>query len=76
MQELDPATGKAKWTKTFPKGWKVARTYSVDPVVLYLTNEDKKQWNVTTLKNDGTRPLRGRRRRVLRARVRLGHPRP
>ena len=54
VQELDPATGKTKWTRKFPKGWRVERTYSVDPVVLYLTNGDKKQWNVTTLKNDGT----------------------
>jgi outer membrane protein assembly factor BamB len=54
VQELDPATGKAKWTKKIPKGWRVERTYSVDPVVLYLTNEDKKQWNVTTLKSDGS----------------------
>ena len=54
VQELDPATGEAKWTKKIPKGWQVARTYSVDPVVLYLTNEDKKQWNISTLKNDGT----------------------
>ncbi|MDQ1026878.1 outer membrane protein assembly factor BamB [Streptomyces umbrinus] len=54
VQELDPATGKAKWTKKFPKGWRVERTYSVDPVVIYLTNADKKQWNVTALKNDGS----------------------
>ncbi|MDQ1036778.1 hypothetical protein QFZ75_003194 [Streptomyces sp. V3I8] len=54
VQELDPATGKARWTKKIPKGWRVERAYSVDPVVLYLTNADKKQWNVTTLKNDGT----------------------
>ncbi|MFC8668927.1 PQQ-binding-like beta-propeller repeat protein [Streptomyces sp. NPDC057199] len=54
VQELDPATGKAQWTRKFPKGWRVERTYSVDPVVIYLTNADKKQWNVTTLKNDGT----------------------
>jgi outer membrane protein assembly factor BamB len=54
VQELDPATGKARWTQKFPKGWRVERTYSVDPVVLYLTNKDKKQWNISTLKNDGT----------------------
>jgi outer membrane protein assembly factor BamB len=54
VQELDPATGKAKWTKKFPKGWRVERTYSVDPAVVYLTNADKKQWNITTLKNDGS----------------------
>ncbi|MEU9962360.1 PQQ-binding-like beta-propeller repeat protein [Streptomyces sp. NPDC050982] len=54
VQELDPATGKAEWTRKFPKGWRVERTYSVDPVVIYLTNADKKQWNVTALKNDGS----------------------
>ncbi|NGO10874.1 PQQ-binding-like beta-propeller repeat protein [Streptomyces sp. HC44] len=57
VQELDPATGKAKWTKKIPKGWKVARAYSVDPVVLYLTNEDKKQWNISTLQ-DGSATVR------------------
>ncbi|MFC8197214.1 PQQ-binding-like beta-propeller repeat protein [Streptomyces sp. NPDC060006] len=54
VQELDPKTGKTKWTKKIPKGWRVERAYSVDPVVLYLTNADKKQWNVTALKSDGT----------------------
>ncbi|MFI1487346.1 PQQ-binding-like beta-propeller repeat protein [Streptomyces sp. NPDC020747] len=54
VQELDPATGKTQWTRKFPKGWRVERTYSVDPVVIYLTNADKKQWNVTALKSDGS----------------------
>ncbi|MFI8928642.1 PQQ-binding-like beta-propeller repeat protein [Streptomyces sp. NPDC053474] len=50
IQELDPKTGKAKWTKKFPKGWRLNKVYSTTPAVLYLTNEDKKQWNITTLK--------------------------
>ncbi|MEV0317224.1 PQQ-binding-like beta-propeller repeat protein [Streptomyces sp. NPDC050658] len=50
LQQLDPKTGKAVWTKKFPKGWKVGRIYSESPTVVYLTNEDKKQWNITTLK--------------------------
>lgn len=54
VQELDPATGRAKWTRKINKGWTVARTYSVSPLVLYLTNEDKKAWNISTLKNDGS----------------------
>ncbi|WP_055535825.1 PQQ-binding-like beta-propeller repeat protein, partial [Streptomyces graminilatus] len=54
VQELDPRTGAARWTRPIPKGWAVGRTYSVDPVVLYLTNEDKKSWNISTLKADGT----------------------
>ncbi|WP_055490300.1 PQQ-binding-like beta-propeller repeat protein [Streptomyces sp. TP-A0356] len=54
VQELDPATGKARWTRTIPKGWRVARTFSVDPLVLYLTNDDKKSAAISTFKNDGT----------------------
>ncbi|WP_327696977.1 outer membrane protein assembly factor BamB family protein [Streptomyces sp. NBC_00459] len=54
VQELDPRTGAARWTRPIPKGWAVGRTYSVDPVVLYLTNEDKKSWNISTLKADGS----------------------
>ncbi|MDX3457522.1 PQQ-binding-like beta-propeller repeat protein [Streptomyces sp. ME02-8801-2C] len=54
VQELDPRTGAARWTRPIPKGWRVGRTYSVDPVVLYLTDEDKKSWNISTLKADGS----------------------
>ncbi|MFE1749898.1 PQQ-binding-like beta-propeller repeat protein [Streptomyces anandii] len=54
VQELDPATGKAKWTKKIPKGWSVERAYSLDPVVLYSTDKDKKHWNISTLNNDGS----------------------
>jgi len=54
VQELDPATGKARWTTKIPKGWRVGHAYSVDPVVLYLTNDAKKTVNITALKGDGT----------------------
>ncbi|MFJ9537194.1 PQQ-binding-like beta-propeller repeat protein [Streptomyces sp. NPDC101225] len=54
MQELDPRTGKATWTRKFDKGWTVARTYSVDPLVVYSTNQDKKAWNISTFNSDGT----------------------
>ncbi|MEU7056832.1 PQQ-binding-like beta-propeller repeat protein [Streptomyces sp. NPDC046197] len=54
VQELDPATGKVKWTKQIPKGWTVERAYSLDPVILYSTNEDKKHWNISTLNTDGS----------------------
>ncbi|MFJ9628949.1 PQQ-binding-like beta-propeller repeat protein [Streptomyces sp. NPDC101175] len=54
VQELDPATGGAKWTKSIPKGWTVSRVYSVDPVVLYMTDSDHKHWNISTLKSDGS----------------------
>jgi outer membrane protein assembly factor BamB len=57
VEELDAATGKTKWTKELPKGWKLERVYSTSPVVLYMTNEDKKQWNISTLK-DGSSATR------------------
>ncbi|MDC0767842.1 outer membrane protein assembly factor BamB family protein [Streptomyces sp. HD] len=53
IQQLDPATGKAKWTQRYDKGWQIARVFSIDPLVVYSTNEDKKAWNISTLGNDG-----------------------
>ncbi|MEV6804414.1 PQQ-binding-like beta-propeller repeat protein [Streptomyces sp. NPDC051129] len=54
IQELDPATGKVRWTRQVKKGWEVSRTYSVDPLVVYLVNRDKKTWNISTFTKDGT----------------------
>ncbi|MER7898230.1 PQQ-binding-like beta-propeller repeat protein [Streptomyces sp. NPDC096046] len=54
VQELDPKTGKARWTQPFDKGWRVARTYSVSPLVIYSTNADKKAWNISTFTSGGT----------------------
>ncbi|MGW5230951.1 outer membrane protein assembly factor BamB family protein [Streptomyces nodosus] len=54
VQELDPATGKARWTRKMPQDWRVENVYSVDPVVLYSTDEDGKHGNIATLRNDGS----------------------
>ncbi|MGW1890234.1 outer membrane protein assembly factor BamB family protein [Streptomyces sp. NPDC002004] len=54
VQEVDPNTGKPKWTFKLPKGWKVSHIYAVDPVVIHATNEAKKTWNISTLKANGT----------------------
>ncbi|OLZ67780.1 hypothetical protein AV521_23055 [Streptomyces sp. IMTB 2501] len=53
LQELDPATGKVRWTQQVKKGWQVTRTFSVDPLVVYLTNQDKKAWNISAFTKDG-----------------------
>ncbi|AOR33812.1 hypothetical protein BFF78_24600 [Streptomyces fodineus] len=53
IQELDPATGKVKWTQPVKKGWEVTKVYSLDPLVVYLTNPDKKVWNISTFTKDG-----------------------
>ncbi|MEU1330294.1 PQQ-binding-like beta-propeller repeat protein [Streptomyces sp. NPDC005865] len=57
LQQLDPKTGKALWTKKFPKGWRIEKLYSVSPTVVYLKNEDKDRSNITVLKanSDTTR---------------------
>ncbi|CCK29510.1 secreted protein [Streptomyces davaonensis JCM 4913] len=54
LQELDPKTGKVKWTWKPDKGWRVGRVYSLNPVVVYSTNEDKDAWNISTLGSGGT----------------------
>ncbi|MEV5874438.1 PQQ-binding-like beta-propeller repeat protein [Streptomyces sp. NPDC052101] len=53
IQELDPATGKVKWNQPVKKGWEVTKVYSLDPLVVYLTNPDKKAWNISTFTKDG-----------------------
>ncbi|MGW0533526.1 outer membrane protein assembly factor BamB family protein [Streptomyces sp. NPDC003032] len=57
LQELDTETGKALWTKKFPKGWRVGKVYGTSPTIVYLRNEDKKKWNISVLKekSDTTR---------------------
>ncbi|MEU3732658.1 PQQ-binding-like beta-propeller repeat protein [Streptomyces sp. NPDC033538] len=54
VQGLDPKTGKVLWTYKYEKGWRVERAYSVDPLVVYATNEEKKVWNISTFTSKGT----------------------
>ncbi|MFG2959626.1 PQQ-binding-like beta-propeller repeat protein [Streptomyces sp. NPDC048291] len=54
ISQLDPATGKVRWTQPVKKGWQVERTYSVDPLVVYMTNEEKNAWNISVLDDKGT----------------------
>jgi outer membrane protein assembly factor BamB len=53
VQELDPGTGKVKWTYKYPKGWKASKAFSVDPLVVYSTNEEKKSVNIAAFTDDG-----------------------
>ncbi len=57
VRELDPRTGKVKWTYAYEKGWRVERAFSVDPLVIYATKEedgDKKAWNIAAFTAAGT----------------------
>jgi hypothetical protein len=40
VQEIDPATGKARWIHRLESDWKVDKVFSVDPVVLFAHKED------------------------------------
>ncbi|WP_329386719.1 outer membrane protein assembly factor BamB family protein [Streptomyces sp. NBC_01716] len=54
VQELDPATGKARWTYKLKTNWELDKVYSSDPIVLSLTEPDKKTWAIVALNANGT----------------------
>ncbi|MFV5991458.1 PQQ-binding-like beta-propeller repeat protein [Streptomyces sp. NPDC056231] len=54
IQELDPVTGKPKWTYRPAVGWEVDRVYSVSPLVVSLTQREKKKWSILAIKENGT----------------------
>ncbi|WP_329229754.1 MULTISPECIES: PQQ-binding-like beta-propeller repeat protein [unclassified Streptomyces] len=54
IQEIDPATGKAKWTYQPKRGWEVQKVYSVSPLVVSLTQREEKKWGIIALKENGT----------------------
>ncbi|MFI6946700.1 PQQ-binding-like beta-propeller repeat protein [Streptomyces sp. NPDC050422] len=57
VEEIDPKTGKPKWTYKPPRGWEVDNIYSVSPLVVSLSkgssSKDKK-WNILALRDNGT----------------------
>lgn len=54
LQEIDPNTGKARWTYKPARGWEIDRVYSVDPLVISLTQREKKKWSILAIKQNGT----------------------
>ncbi|MGW8888359.1 outer membrane protein assembly factor BamB family protein [Streptomyces sp. NPDC055749] len=54
IQEIDPVTGKPKWTYKPARGWEIDKVYSVSPLVVSLTQEKKKQWSILAIKENGT----------------------
>ncbi|MGX1883190.1 outer membrane protein assembly factor BamB family protein [Streptomyces sp. NPDC055287] len=53
IQEHDPATGKVKWSYPLAKGWEVDKVYSVSPLVVSVTEREKKTWSVIALTDGG-----------------------
>ncbi|MFF5336780.1 PQQ-binding-like beta-propeller repeat protein [Streptomyces sp. NPDC013181] len=57
IEELDPGTGKAKWTYKPARGWEVDKVYSVSPLIVSLTKGDSsedKKWSIIALRENGT----------------------
>ncbi|MFE4538873.1 PQQ-binding-like beta-propeller repeat protein [Streptomyces scopuliridis] len=54
IQELDPATGRAKWTYKLAADWDTDKVYSVNPLVISLKNDEKDTWSIVALNADGT----------------------
>lgn len=54
LQEVDPVTGKPRWTYRPARGWEIDRVYSVSPLVVSLTQREKKKWSILAIKENGT----------------------
>ncbi|GGR48905.1 outer membrane protein assembly factor BamB family protein [Streptomyces roseolus] len=53
ISEVDPTTGKAKWTYRLAATWEVDKVYSVNPLVVSAFQREQKKWSVVALKPDG-----------------------
>ncbi|MEU7551794.1 PQQ-binding-like beta-propeller repeat protein [Streptomyces sp. NPDC044571] len=53
VSDADPVTGKKTWTYRLPAKYKVTAVYSLDPLVLDVGNEDKKERSIVVLGPDG-----------------------
>jgi hypothetical protein len=53
LQEVDPATGKTKWTYNAPVGWEIDKVYSASPLVVSLTQREPKKRSVIALDDNG-----------------------
>ncbi|MFC8173279.1 PQQ-binding-like beta-propeller repeat protein [Streptomyces sp. NPDC057325] len=51
--EVDPATGKPKFTFQLEANWEVDKVYSVDPLVVSATQREQKKWGIFALRPDG-----------------------
>ncbi|MFB9516277.1 outer membrane protein assembly factor BamB family protein [Streptomyces purpureus] len=57
VSEVDPKTGKPKWTYKLAPNWEVDKVYSVSPLVISAIQRDdsnQKKWSVIALKDNGT----------------------
>lgn len=53
IEEVDPATGAAKWSHQYAKGSNIGQILSVDPLVVSTYNTQEKAWSMTAFAADG-----------------------
>ncbi|MFF9197259.1 PQQ-binding-like beta-propeller repeat protein [Streptomyces sp. NPDC014779] len=53
ISEVDPTTGKNKWTFRLQPTWEVDKVYSVDPLVVSATQREQKKWAIFSLTANG-----------------------
>ncbi|MDQ0843284.1 PQQ-binding-like beta-propeller repeat protein [Streptomyces sp. V1I6] len=54
LQEIDPASGKPRWTYNTPEGWEIDKVYSASPLVVSITQrEPEKKWSIIALTDNG-----------------------
>ncbi|MER5311400.1 PQQ-binding-like beta-propeller repeat protein [Streptomyces sp. NPDC002773] len=51
--EVDPATGKPRFTFQLEADWEVDKVYSVDPLVVSATQREQKKWTIFALDAKG-----------------------
>ncbi|MER7623606.1 PQQ-binding-like beta-propeller repeat protein [Streptomyces sp. NPDC126503] len=54
VSEVDPNTGKPKWSFKLQANWEVDKVYSVDPLVVSATQREEKKWSVFALNPNGS----------------------
>ncbi|MFF9069820.1 PQQ-binding-like beta-propeller repeat protein [Streptomyces sp. NPDC014891] len=54
VSEVDPNTGRPKWTFKLESDWEVDRVYSVDPLVVSATQREQKKWTIFSLNANGS----------------------
>ncbi|MFD9034259.1 PQQ-binding-like beta-propeller repeat protein [Streptomyces sp. NPDC059567] len=53
ISEVDPNTGKPRWTFKLQPNWEVDKVYSVNPLVVSAQQRDEKKWTVFAVTADG-----------------------
>ncbi|OKJ99698.1 hypothetical protein AMK26_27245 [Streptomyces sp. CB03234] len=53
LSEVDPTTGKPKWTYKLPANWEVTKVFSVSPLVVSTENRETEKWSIIALTDAG-----------------------